>query len=90
MFQDSGECHALVVPEGEQNRWLKRANRKRAAAHAPVTSSGTPVEALSAAVGGGAGRSKPFGPVTNGFFGNLTLLIPFLVYIYTCCFSFSY
>lgn len=71
MFQDPGECHTLVVPEGEHNRWLKRANRAVALFPSPNV---TPSEAfLPTAASGSEGRDRlerSFNVGVNGFGGS--------------------
>lgn len=47
MFQDPGECHALKLPEREQNQWLRRAHRVSSVA-TPSTTSPSLSQSLSA------------------------------------------
>lgn len=47
MFHDPGECHALKLPEKEQNQWLRRVNRA-----AGLSSSGSPNSSATHSGGG--------------------------------------
>lgn len=71
MFQDPGECHTLVVPEGEHNRWLKRANR--AVSHFPspnVIPSETFLPTAASRSGGRDRMGKSFSVGMDSFGGS--------------------